>query len=148
MLKDSEECWVMFHGAEPRFADPRLISFLATNSEMIKLFNQTVKLVSLKTILKTTFHRNITRFIRKRWSVSQTTECADHGLQQEQCATCSSEVKIEKRVWHEVNMTRPRIVSTNSFVVSRKASDKIWILFQTHFNWKLRNSSFLQNGIR
>ena len=35
----------MFHGAEPRFVDPRLISFLATNSEMVKLFNQNVKLL-------------------------------------------------------------------------------------------------------
>ena len=50
---------MMFHGAEPRFVDPRSISFLATKSEMILLFNQTVKLFFKKTVLKTTFHETL-----------------------------------------------------------------------------------------
>ena len=40
---------MMFHGAEPRFVDPRSISFLATKSKTVKLFFK-------KTVLKTTFH--------------------------------------------------------------------------------------------
>ena len=50
---------MMFHGAEPRFVDPRSISFLATKSEMILLFNQTVKLFFKETVLKTTFHETL-----------------------------------------------------------------------------------------
>ena len=50
---------MLFHGAEPRFVDPWSISFLATKSEMILLFNQTVKLFFKKTVLKTTFHETL-----------------------------------------------------------------------------------------